>query len=147
MELYEFLYEDTTEIIYQVRDSQGKTVLGSVIFIYDNPESVDLSENISWTSLLITSFVVGLMLCVILIITSKMVFPLKKLAFSLQQLADGDLEEKIEVTGNYEVETIVDSVNNMLEDMRNTEQRRQEFVSNVSHELKTPIAIIPQIRP
>jgi len=136
---YEFLYEDTTEIIYQVRDSLGKTVLGSVVFIYDNPEYVGLSDEISRTSLLVTSLLVGGVLCAILIASAKMVFPLKKLAFSLQQLADGDLQEKVDVKGNYEVETIVDSLNNMLEDMRNTEQRRQEFVSNVSHELKTPL--------
>lgn len=136
---YEFLYEDTTEIIYQVRDSLGKTVLGSVIFIYDNPKYTGLSDDISRTSLLVTSLLVGGVLCAIWIASAKMVFPLKKLAFSLQQLADGDLQEKVDVRGNYEVETIVDSVNNMLEDMRNTEQRRQEFVSNVSHELKTPL--------
>jgi len=54
-------------------------------------------------------------------------------------LREGDLEESIEVEGNYEVEMIVDSVNYLLEDMRRTEQSRQEFVSNVSHELKTPL--------
>ena len=136
---YEFLYENTTEIIYQIRDSLGKTVLGSVIFIYDNPEYVNLSDDISRNSLLAVSFLLGFTLCIILITSAKMVFPLKKLAFSLQQLADGDLQEKVDVEGNYEVETIVDSINHMLTDMRNTEQRRQEFVSNVSHELKTPL--------
>ena len=135
----DFFYEDISEIIYQVRDPLGKTVLGSVVFIYDNPEFVGLSDEISRTSLLVTSLLVGGVLCAILIASAKMVFPLKKLAFSLQQLADGDLQEKVDVKGNYEVETIVDSLNNMLEDMRNTEQRRQEFVSNVSHELKTPL--------
>ena len=136
---YQFFYEDTTEIIYQVRDTQGKTVLGSVIFIYTNPEVLVLLDDISQGSLLITAFFVGLALSVILIVAAKLVFPMKKLAFSLQQLAEGDLEAKVDVKGNYEVETIVESVNNMLDDMRNTEQRRQEFVSNVSHELKTPL--------
>jgi len=136
---YQVFYETTTEIIFQVRDSQGKNVLGCVVFIYSNPQNVGLADDISRNSVLIISLLIGLVLCAILIAAAKMVFPLKKLAFSLQQLADGDLEEKIEVSGNYEVETIVDSVNNMLNDMRSTEQRRQEFVSNVSHELKTPL--------
>lgn len=136
---YQYFYEDTTEVIFQIRDSLGKTVLGSVIFVYQNPEPVGVSDDISRNSVLLTSLLVGFTLCAILIVAAKMVFPLKKLAFSLQQLAEGDLEEKIDVTGNYEVETIVDSVNNMLDDMRSTEQRRQEFVSNVSHELKTPL--------
>lgn len=136
---YSFSYEDTTEIICQIRDSVGTKVLGGVVFVYPNPEPVSLADDISQNSVLLVSFLVGAALCAILIAAAKMVFPLKKLAFSLQQLADGDLDEKIDVTGNYEVETIVDSVNNMLDDMRSTEQRRQEFVSNVSHELKTPL--------
>ena len=136
---YRIFYENTTEIIYQIRDSLGGTILGSVIFIYQNSEEVGLMDGISRNSLLLTSFLVGLILCAILIAAAKMVFPLKKLAFSLGQLAEGDLDEKIDVAGNYEVEIIVDSVNNLLDDMRSTEQRRQEFVSNVSHELKTPL--------
>ncbi len=136
---YRFFYEDTTEIICQIRDSLGKTVLGGVVFIYTNPEQVELLNDISRNSVIFTALLVGLALGIILIAAAKMVFPMKKLAFSLQQLAEGDLEEKVDVKGNYEVETIVDSVNNMLDDMRSIEQRRQEFVSNVSHELKTPL--------
>jgi len=132
-------YEGTTEIICQIRDSQGMNVLGCVVFIYQNPSYVDLSDEISRNSLLLTSVFLGLALCAILIIAAKLVFPLKKLAFSLRRLSEEDWQEKIDVSGNYEVETIADSVNGMLDDMRNTEQRRQEFVSDVSHELKTPL--------
>ncbi len=136
---YQFFYEDITEIIFQIRDSHGRNVLGSIIFIYQNPEKIALVDDISRNSLLLISLVVGLVLCAILIAAARMAFPLKKLAFSLQQLGEGDLDEKIDVAGNYEVEAIVDSVNNMLDEIRSTEQRRQEFVSNVSHELKTPL--------
>ena len=136
---YEYFYDDTTEIIFQIRDSLGKTVLGCVVCIYANPEQTGLLEDISQNAFLVNSILVVLVLCAVLVASAKMVFPMKKLAFTLSQLADGDLDEKIDVKGNYEVETIVASVNNMLDDMRNTEQRRQEFVSNVSHELKTPL--------
>ena len=136
---YQFFFEDTTEIIYQVRDSLGENVLGSVIFVYANPAAFDLWDGISQGSLLLTTFLVVLALCVILFAATKMVFPMKKLAFSLQQLAEGDLQEKLEVEGNYEVESIADSVNQILDDMRSNDQRRQEFVSDVSHELKTPL--------
>lgn len=136
---YQFFYEDTTEIIYQVRDASESNVLGSVIFIYANPAEYLLWNDISQGSLLLTASLVVLALCILLVAANKMVFPMKKLAFSLRQLADGDLQETVEVKGNYEVESIVNSVNYMLADMRNTDKRRQEFVSNVSHELKTPL--------
>ena len=136
---YQFFYENTTEIIVQIRDAFGENVLGSVIFIYENPKNEPLSEVFNQSSLVLLVTFVGVVLCAMLIVSAKMVFPMKKLADTLQQLAEGDLEKKVDVKGNYEVETIVESVNHMLDDMRSTEQRRQEFVSNVSHELKTPL--------
>ena len=136
---YQHFYEDTTEIIYQVRDSQGKNVLGSVVFIYVNPEYSELLDDVSRNTFLINAILIVIVLCVILISSAKMVFPMKKLAFTMRQLAEGDMEDKIDVQGNYEVEVIVEAINHMLDDMRSTEQRRQEFVSNVSHELKTPL--------
>ena len=49
---YRFFYEDTTEIIFQIRDSLGKTVLGSIIFIYQNPSAWDASDDINRNSVL-----------------------------------------------------------------------------------------------
>lgn len=137
---YQYSYDDTTEVICQIRDSLGTTVLGSVIFAYSNITNVYGWNDIGKSVLLWNAVLIVLVACITVIFSSKVVFPMKQLAFSLQKLAEGDLEEKIEVKGNYEVETIVDSVNQMLNDMRDTEKRRQEFVSNVSHELKTPLA-------
>ena len=137
---YQYDYDGTTEIICQIRDSLGTTVLGSVIFAYSDTTNVYGFHHIERKALVWNAILIVLVVCVIIIFSSKMVFPMKQLASCLQNLAEGDLEEKIEVKGSYEIETIVASVNHMLNDMRNTEKRRQEFVSNVSHELKTPLA-------
>lgn len=136
---YHYSYDNTIEIVCQIRDSLGTTVLGGVIFIYSTPVDGYGFDVIGKSVLLWNVGLIVLVVCVIIILSSKMVFPMKQLTFCLQKLAEGDLEEKIEVKGNYEVETIVASVNHMLNDMRDTEKRRQEFVSNVSHELKTPL--------
>ena len=136
---YYYQYGNTTEIICQVRNSLGTSVLGGVIFIYENPHTANLFENMGNNTFLIDAVLIMFLLIIIVLVSLRMVFPLRKLAFSLQQLAAGNISEKVDVKGNYEVESIVESVNNMLEDMRSTEHRRQEFVSNVSHELKTPM--------
>ena len=136
---YQYVYDDTTEVICQIRDSLGTKILGSVIFAYSHKGNVFGFDNIERSALLWNAVLIVLVVCITVIFSSKMVFPMKQLVFSLQKLAEGDLEEKVEVKGNYEVETIVNSVNQMLNDMRDTEKRRQEFVSNVSHELKTPL--------
>lgn len=47
---------------------------------------------------------------------------------------------KLDMHGYSELHKITDSFNQMIEVIQNQESSRQEFVSNVSHELKTPLA-------
>lgn len=58
---------------------------------------------------------------------------------ALNHMADGHLDEKIPVKGYIEVQKMAMVVNDIISKMQAVENSRQEFVSNVSHELKTPI--------
>jgi len=70
------------------------------------------------------------------IIVSK---PLAKMTSAIDHATDGYLEEKVSIRGYKEVQKIADSFNHLLTRLQTLEKSRQEFVSNVSHELKTPI--------
>ena len=61
---------------------------------------------------------------------------------AIGHIESGDFSEQMEVRDNIEVEQISDAINSMLTKVQNLEDSRQEFVSNVSHELKTPITSI-----
>jgi signal transduction histidine kinase len=66
--------------------------------------------------------------------------PLRLLNQKLQHVSEGHLDETIEVEGAYtEIQDLTDSFNQILGKIQLLENSRQEFVSNVSHELKTPI--------
>ena len=66
--------------------------------------------------------------------------PLKQITTSINEISQGDMSVKLNMHGFSEISSISDSFNQMIDVIRNQDTARQEFVSNVSHELKTPIA-------
>ena len=73
------------------------------------------------------------------LITIKLVQPFNKLSDKIGNLQAGITDEKIMVNDYTETITICEKFNEMLSSIKITEDSRQEFVSNVSHELKTPL--------
>lgn len=66
--------------------------------------------------------------------------PLKQITQSIDEIAQGDMSVKLDIHGYSEISSISDSFNQMIDVIQKQDTARQEFVSNVSHELKTPIA-------
>ena len=90
--------------------------------------------------LLVACIICGLSMA--MIISYLLTRDLKKIQRDVDFIAAGHEDESIEETGFLEVRSIVQRFNEILGRMQTLEESRQEFVSNVSHELKTPIALI-----
>ena len=60
----------------------------------------------------------------------------------VQKITEGHLDQKIDVKGRDELAELGHAFNNMSSKLLQIDQSRQEFVSNVSHELKTPLSSI-----
>ena len=65
--------------------------------------------------------------------------PFKKLSDGIADIKAGYGETELNVNDCTETKTICSNFNSMLSGMRVMDESRQEFVSNVSHELKTPL--------
>ena len=65
--------------------------------------------------------------------------PFEKITDALERAKEGYIDEPIAVTDCLETERIGDAFNRVLGRMKALDDSRQEFVSNVSHELKTPL--------
>ena len=70
--------------------------------------------------------------------------PLRKMAQTAHAFGHGELDARVEIQKGYtqEVEELALAFNNMASSLQKSEYQRQEFVANVSHELKTPMTTI-----
>ena len=70
--------------------------------------------------------------------------PLREMAKTARDFGHGDLNARVDIHKNYssEVEELALAFNNMASSLQKSEYQRQEFVANVSHELKTPMTTI-----
>ena len=68
--------------------------------------------------------------------------PLQRTASSAKAVARGDYEQHVPVTGPDEVQTVARSFNSMVAQVKSSNQAQRDFVSNVSHDLKTPLTSI-----
>lgn len=69
----------------------------------------------------------------------RMTRPFARVAKALEEVTEGYGEEEFHVDTYTETAMICDAINKNLARMKSLDDSRQEFVSNVSHELKTPL--------
>lgn len=72
--------------------------------------------------------------------------PVKRISDSIEKIASGDFSVRIDPLtdplGSNKFNIIIHSVNTMAEELSGVETLRTDFISNVSHEMKTPLAVI-----
>ena len=83
--------------------------------------------------------IVLILLIVVAFCSGKMMRPFQRLSDAIDAVTEGYDSGKIEENQYSETEKISESVNKMLVRWKKVDDSRQEFVSNVSHELKTPL--------
>ena len=73
------------------------------------------------------------------LLSVRLVRPLRKLSDGIAQVQGGISDKALEVNDYTETIIICEKFNEMMKKIHAMDQSRQEFVSNVSHELKTPL--------
>lgn len=85
-------------------------------------------------------FVVGTLLTVFAV--KKMVKPLTKLTEATKEVAKGNFEIQVKSKGKDEIRLLTDHFNQMTRELKSIELLRKDFITNFSHEFKTPLASI-----
>lgn len=67
---------------------------------------------------------------------------LNRIMTSMHIIQEGDFSHKVTMNGHDELNVLADEFNNLAERLETSENKRGQFVSDASHELKTPLASI-----
>jgi signal transduction histidine kinase len=89
--------------------------------------------------LLFSLVAVGLILY---ILSRKLTGPLQQMNRAAIELANGDFSTRVPVTSTDEIGQLAKSFNFMIDQLQSWEDNRQEFLANVSHELRSPLTTL-----
>lgn len=104
------------------------------------------------TRALEATFPIGFVLCIVLIVSSirssskmanKHMKPILVMTEQVKDMSANNLDTRLNVSGTKdELKDLAVTFNQMLNDIQKSYEREKQFVSDASHELRTPIAVI-----
>ncbi|SEL51174.1 cell wall metabolism sensor histidine kinase WalK [Paenibacillus sp. OK003] len=118
-----------------------KTEMGTKAMFLETLTPPSSSFVVKWASIFATcSLLAGSI--IILVASIFLVSPIKKLTRATKRIAAGDFNVKLNIKQTGELGTLARSFEEMMHDLQRLEQMRREFVTNVSHEVQSPLTSI-----
>ena len=134
--------EMTIPLVRTDQENESRQVIG-VMMVSVSTDSISLNlDYLATNTRIIELICIFTVIFASVIIAGQMVRPFHKMSKSIDEIQTGYGEDALSVNDYTETKLISEKFNKMLGRMKVLDDSRQEFVSNVSHELKTPIALI-----
>lgn len=127
------------EMTLPLLDNQTQEILGVMLVSVSTDGIVDNYEYLKGNALVIEFALSIVVVALSIFLAVRLVGPIGKITKSIDAIQTGEGEEALSVSDYTETEAISNAFNQMIKRMQVIDQSRQEFVSNVSHELKTPL--------
>lgn len=113
---------------------------GYIIMVENDPINEKHTVIIIWISIILAIIVAGAI--VKYFAQLLLVQPIEEINKAAKRLAKGNVAERVKVNGNNEIGELAQSFNSMAQSIEESDNIRKEFISNVSHELRSPITSI-----
>ena len=117
-------------------------VIGAVYLDEKDEEQAGIITGIQSRIRTISAFICILALLADILMTSLLTKRIVTLAEMTKKVAEGDYSQRFLTQGEDEVAELGREFNRLTQRLETTEKQRRQFVSDASHELKTPIAAI-----
>ncbi len=140
------------EITAENTDSTGKNsaggkngtgvVKGVMLTSVSNDSIVATMEVLNRKAIILEMLMIMAIVALAFILSIVMTRPFSRIVDAINEVKAGYSDKEISVPDYMETVHIVEAFNQMLKRMKTLDDARQEFVANVSHELKTPMTSV-----
>lgn len=133
-------YATLTIPIYS--NSEDKVIDGVMIVTASTEDLLNRIVSVSEKASFLHVMIFSILAILVVLLVKLLMNPFKELQWRLTRVEEGNMDEDISSDAYVETKMISESVSKTLKKLKAVDQSREEFVSNVSHELKTPITSI-----
>ena len=134
-------YNNTMGILYSRIDTVGTTEYLTVQ--YANLSSFKTTVSMLQSQFIIIGVMTGTIALIIAILLSKLITrPIVKMNESAKKLAEGNYNVDFNGKGYREIDELADTLNYASQELAKTDKLQKELISNVSHDLRTPLTMI-----
>ena len=123
-------------------ENSSRTVEGVLLFLASTEALRAQLRNARNSQVIMDSVFFLLLLSLSIVVSGLIMRPFIELRTSVGQVSNGDLNQSISQNTYLITKQLSDELNTTIRRLRDANQSRDEFVANVSHELKTPITSI-----
>ena len=132
------IYDSRNQYI-EVLDPKGKEITGVMLASVSTDTVKNNLKILKTNSLVIIAGVLIFVAAFGILIADRMVRPLHKITKSIENVSEGYEDDVLHEDTFTETRMLSEAFNKMLGRLKQLDDSREEFVSNVSHELKTPL--------
>ncbi|MCM1192616.1 MAG: ATP-binding protein [Butyrivibrio sp.] len=135
--------EMTTPIVDSGSSEEGESfVAGVMVTSISNDAIIATMEALNREAMILQYLMLIGILAFALILSIGLTRPFNRITEAINEVKAGYSDKPIDVPDYAETAHIVDAFNQLLHRMKTLDDSRQEFVANVSHELKTPMTSV-----
>jgi len=131
---------DYIQLTLPIVEPSNERTIGVILISFSTKNIYLIEESVNYRAILLLIVFAICIFIFSLLYSSLLSKPLLKVTESIDEITTGDLDVSLELRTYSELISVSDSFNKMTGYIRDQDTARQDFVSNVSHELKTPLA-------